>query len=158
MKIYLPKTQKGFTLVELLVVIAIIAILAVVGVTIFSGTQKNARDARRRADIDAIAAALESSKGTAANYPNLGTTMFASGAIPDDTGNATAEYCAAASVTLPTTWANTAACASAPLSTFTTVAANNPAAGAAWTVCARLEESTADTGAGLKVHCKSNAQ
>ena len=50
----LPQTKlnpKGFTLVELLVVIVILAILGVVGVTLFTGTQSQARDAKRKEDI-----------------------------------------------------------------------------------------------------------
>ena len=59
----LPKvTRTGFTLVELMVVVAIIAILAVVGITVFSNTQKSARDSRRQADIGAIATAMENKK------------------------------------------------------------------------------------------------
>ncbi len=67
MKKLLPKTlnnPQGFTLIELMVVVSIIAFLAVIGVAAFSNAQKTARDGRRRADIEAIAAALESNRDT----------------------------------------------------------------------------------------------
>ncbi|MBI1863469.1 prepilin-type N-terminal cleavage/methylation domain-containing protein [Candidatus Microgenomates bacterium] len=53
------KDKKGYTLLELLVVIAIIAIIATVGLVSFNGTQKKARDTRRRGDLRTIANALE---------------------------------------------------------------------------------------------------
>lgn len=79
------KQKKGFTLVELMVAITIIAILSVVGVTVYTGVQKSARDAKRRADIDAIATALETNKqpGTT-NYSALLPSHFASGQKPID--------------------------------------------------------------------------
>jgi prepilin-type N-terminal cleavage/methylation domain-containing protein len=46
--------QKGFTLLELLVVISIIGILIAIGSAAFSTAQKKGRDARRRADIKAL--------------------------------------------------------------------------------------------------------
>lgn len=75
--------SEGFTLVELLVVISIIAILSVVGITVFNSAQKSTRDARRKADIDAIAKALEVSK-IPAGYQQLLDTQFSSGHIPYD--------------------------------------------------------------------------
>lgn len=84
--------RKGFTLIELLVVIAIIAILSTIGLTLFNGAQNNARDARRKSDIDAIAAALEGKRapGTA-YYTVISGSDFSSGNIPTDT--TAAKYC-----------------------------------------------------------------
>ncbi len=102
MKKLLPqsiKNPQGFTLIELMVVIAIIAILSVIGITIFSGAQKNSRDAKRKGDIEAISSAIEahinntlngSCTGAAGTYcAPLGTiAWFASGAIPVDPSTA----------------------------------------------------------------------
>lgn len=84
----LPKFKnnpRGFTLIELLVVVAIIAILSLIGLTLFSGVQKSARDAKRKGDIDAIAKALEANYSSAtATYPAPTDAMFASGGLPKD--------------------------------------------------------------------------
>jgi len=77
---------KGFTLIELLVVITIIAILSVIGLAIFSDTQKKARDARRRSDIQAIANVLETNyNGSTGQYPaSLNCLKFVTGTCPND--------------------------------------------------------------------------
>lgn len=79
------KSVRGFTLVELLVVISIIAILSVIGMVVFSGVQKNARDARRRGDIEAIAKALEIYHLTTGSYP-VGGWLVSTSSAPWLTG------------------------------------------------------------------------
>jgi prepilin-type N-terminal cleavage/methylation domain-containing protein len=46
--------QKGFTLIELMVVLAIIAILATAGISAYGGYIKKARDAKRLQDVSAL--------------------------------------------------------------------------------------------------------
>ncbi len=90
MKKFLPKTKytpQGFTLIELLVVVAIIAILSVIGLAVFGGVQKSARDARRKADIDAISKAYEvtydiQANGSSTPYRPLVANDFQGGAVP----------------------------------------------------------------------------
>ena len=94
----LKKNQQGFTLVELLVAIAIIAILAIIGLTVFTGLQRGARDATRRSDVQAISKALEANYSTTGGaYTNLSTSMFAGGSMPVDplatTQNCNGHYC-----------------------------------------------------------------
>ena len=65
------KKITGFSLVEILVVATIIGLLTVVGVTSYSQLGKNSRDARRKADVEQVRAALEMYKSNSANsnYP-----------------------------------------------------------------------------------------
>lgn len=96
MKKLLPQNAKnpqGFTLIELMIVVVIIAVLAVIGVTVYSNIQKNARDSRRRADIESISKALEAHvnqsanqycTGAAGSYCFPAASWFAGGAIPAD--------------------------------------------------------------------------
>lgn len=85
----MPAHKRGFTLVELLVVVSIIAILSVIGIVIFTNVQKSAREAKRKADIDAIFKAYEANydplKG---EYRVLTGADFSSAKIPDNNGSA----------------------------------------------------------------------
>lgn len=70
-------SQKAFTLVELLVVITIIAILSTIGLVAYGTFLKNARDARRQADLKFIQSALEEYHADQHYYPS-GTTLGSS--------------------------------------------------------------------------------
>lgn len=78
--------NNGFTLIELMVVVAIIAILSVVGIAVYSGVQQNARDARRMSDIDAMANAMEVHyDGATGLYADFDPATFMSGgSTPED--------------------------------------------------------------------------
>lgn len=63
-------TKRGFTLIEILVVIALIGVLAGILLVSFQGVRKSARDGRRKADIEQIRAGLEMCRQETRVYPN----------------------------------------------------------------------------------------
>ncbi len=85
--------KKGFTLIELMVVISIIGILSVMGYASYTQVQKIARDGKRIADIQEIQKALEQYFATNANaYPASltsinNTNYFPNGTSPIDPTN-----------------------------------------------------------------------
>lgn len=74
--------NRGFSLVELLVAIAVVAVLAVIGLTIFNKVSQNARDSRKKADVDAIAKAFELNYSASGRYSDISGQNFALGAVP----------------------------------------------------------------------------
>lgn len=72
----------GFTLIELLIVVAIVAILSTVGASIYSNITGGVNDSRVKADVNAIAAAMEQQyNGTQYPAAVLGS-YFSSGNPP----------------------------------------------------------------------------
>jgi prepilin-type N-terminal cleavage/methylation domain-containing protein len=51
--------RRGFTIVELLIIIAVITVLAAISIVAYNGVQSRAYDATRRSGLKQIATALE---------------------------------------------------------------------------------------------------
>ena len=69
--ISLKKNNRGFTIVELLIVIVVIGILAALVIVTYNGIQQKARDTERKTDIKALQGHLEAYWADSAKYPTL---------------------------------------------------------------------------------------
>lgn len=72
--------QKGFTIIELLIVIVVIGILATIGFVAYGNVTKSARDSDRQADASALAKKAEEYYANNGLYPTL-AQLLASGGI-----------------------------------------------------------------------------
>jgi len=63
------KHKPGFTLIEVLVAATIIALLTSIGVVSYQAANRQARDAKRKADLEQIRAALQIYRGDCGTYP-----------------------------------------------------------------------------------------
>lgn len=124
----LKNKTKGFTIVELLIVIVVIGILATLVIVTFTGIQQKARDSKRKTDINALDSHMEAFYASNGYYPTLAdlqNSTFVStqlkgldpSALTDPKGGAIAAttspsnygYVAAASSTSTATCSNTTA-------------------------------------------------
>lgn len=76
-------SSKGFTLLELLVVIGIIGLLASILVVNLTGARRKARDTKRVADIRNLQSASEDYYGRNGKYPNTLADLVSGAQIPN---------------------------------------------------------------------------
>jgi type II secretion system protein G len=81
--------RRGFTLVELLIVIAIIGVLATLLMVNFVGVRQRARDAQRKSDLRQVQSALEIYRSDNGSYPaNAAGNILAANCGSTSLGNA----------------------------------------------------------------------
>lgn len=75
LKIFHLKKSYGFTILEVLIVVGLIGILSIVGSNSYLGSQRSARDSRRKIDLEALRQGLELYESDNSAYPDsVGST------------------------------------------------------------------------------------
>lgn len=76
----MKNTRRGFTIVELLIVIVVIAILAAISIVAYNGIQQRARDSERSAEMQTVEKALAMYFIDNGSYPTCSNAVYVPGA------------------------------------------------------------------------------
>jgi general secretion pathway protein G len=86
------RNEKGFTMIEMMVVLIIIAVLIAGGIKFYSGYMENARVTKAKAQISTMQAALDSYYAEKSAYPNDVDQLLNAGIrVADDTNTQSIE-------------------------------------------------------------------
>jgi len=103
----MKRQRKGFTLVELAIVIAILGILAIVAIPKYQGMVDEARSAEARAQLGTVrsAIAISYAKNKGVMPATLSIALFADGTMPTvDIGTSNISTVVPGAFTSPSTW------------------------------------------------------
>lgn len=81
------RTRKGFTILELLIVIAVIAILVGIALPRFKGMRDEGNIARAKGEMRSLQTAIESYRIHAGSYPTALGNLNAASTVPNVIGN-----------------------------------------------------------------------
>ncbi len=140
------KKSAGFSLIDLMVVVAIIGFLTAIGMTVYADVQAKGRDAKRKADIDSLAKVLEIHRTDSGGYSTLQATWFGSSTGVPTTDPKGYSYCINSDSTVTTiddatsaNWDTSTKECKTPYLNVSTVTGAKPSGNTQWKICTLLE-------------------